>query len=206
MNTLFDLTFQQLFYRLAAAAITIGVHGYLIGLAARLFGDRGPTYDGRVTLNPLQHVEPVGGLAFLIFRLGWIRPVTIDPAQLRGGRGGLVVVAAGTLLVTLLLAFVPWLLRPLVWQSLAGTFVGFVLVGFLETLTAILVGFVALNWLPIPPLTGGYLLQAIAPRAYAHIVARSWIPGLMVAALVFLGPLADGIAPVRALMESWVMR
>ena len=52
-------------------------------------GDPGPRHDGRLTFNPFAHLDILGGISAVLFSVGWIKPIAIDPAELRPGRAGL---------------------------------------------------------------------------------------------------------------------
>jgi hypothetical protein len=75
--------------------LIVGVHGaaWWLGTACAL-GDQGPRYDGRLKLSPLAHIDLLGFASGVLFAVGWIKPVAIDPKALRIGRMGLVVVVA----------------------------------------------------------------------------------------------------------------
>src|SRR5262249_38132215 len=91
-----DYSLQQLVLRLVAMVFLAAVHGLAVAGAACALGDPGPRYDGRLTPHPLSHLDVLGTLAG-VFSAGWIKPIAIDPAELRTGRVGLVlVVLAGT--------------------------------------------------------------------------------------------------------------
>ena len=82
---MFDLTLAGLLTRLVVLLPIIAVHGFFLCLAARLLGDDGPSQDGRLTLNPLVHLDMLGALAFLAFGVGWITPLKLTPSALKGG-------------------------------------------------------------------------------------------------------------------------
>ncbi|WP_290686651.1 MULTISPECIES: hypothetical protein [unclassified Haematobacter] len=87
----------------SAGLVIAGLHGFFLALAARILGDPGPEYDGRLTVSPLVHVDIFALLGFVFAQLGWIRPMDIRTRDLRGGIfGGVAVVLialAGTWIV-----------------------------------------------------------------------------------------------------------
>src|SRR5258708_22939023 len=89
-----DLTLQQLVLRLIAYVFIAAVHGLAVAAVAVAMGDQGPRYDGRLRLNPLAHLDIIGTASGALFSVGWIRPIAIDPLELRLGRIGLAVVDA----------------------------------------------------------------------------------------------------------------
>src|SRR5258708_35300327 len=91
-----DLTLQQLVLRLIAYVFIAAVHGLAVAAVAVAMGDQGPRYDGRLRLNPLAHLDIIGTASGALFSVGWIRPIAIDPLELRLGRIGLAgLVSAG---------------------------------------------------------------------------------------------------------------
>ncbi len=86
-----DFTLQQLVLRLCALVFIAGVHGASVAGLACALGDQGPRYDRRLRLNPLVHLDLLGTVSGVLFLAGWMKPIAIDPAELRQGRIGLVV-------------------------------------------------------------------------------------------------------------------
>lgn len=199
---MFDLPFWQIAMRVLAAVVIFTCHGAALALFARLLGDRGPQYDGRLTLNPFAHVEPFGTLAAVAARGGWARPMAIDANALRAGRAGLVICALAALAVTLALAHGAIALRPLVlaWWPAATSPQAFAWIGTFADLS---VWFVIFNLAPLPPLTGGLLLAALLPALHRRLWAQvQWI-GVGLAALLALtrgGGVHSALQPLARLI------
>jgi Zn-dependent protease len=143
-----DLTLQHVVLRIVAALLIVAVHGFAVAGISCLLGDPGPRHDGRLGLSPWRHADPIGGLLLVFFTLGWIRPIAVDPGQLRSGRIGLVAVVAGASGATLLLAILPRLMRPFVLNLLPDTASATFFI-FVETLGQLCVSFTLFNLLPI---------------------------------------------------------
>lgn len=201
---MFDLSFWQILMRVIAAIVIFTCHGAALALFAQLLGDRGPRHDGRLTLSPFAHVGPFGTLAAVTARAGWIRPMQIDAQQLRFGRVGLVICAAGALCLTLALAHLAIAARPFViawWPAQSSIYV-FAWMGILADLS---VWFVIFNLLPFPPLTGGLVLAALLPALHRRLLEHvQWISVALAALLTVtrggwihtvLQPLARILAP-----------
>lgn len=157
-----DLTLQQVVLRIVAVLLIAAVHGFAVAAAATAMGDQGPRYDDRLTVNPLRHVDVIGGVLAVLFGFGWIRPIAVDPRTLRPGRAGLVAVVASGFCGTMLLAALLRLVRPSMVNLLPDTASATFFV-FVETLGQLCVSFAVFNLLPLPPLTGQHWLVAIRP-------------------------------------------
>jgi Zn-dependent protease len=178
------LSLQEFLFRLFALLVVAAAHGFAVAAIARLLGDRGPGYDGRLTLNPFAHLDLLGALGLLIYQLGWTKPVIIDPTQLRGARWGLVIVALGGLIGVLLLALAFWHARRPVFLISDSA----VLVSLLGEVADMALWFAPLNMLPIPPLACGLLLQAATPKLH-RVLSANWILLALLLAITFVSGL-----------------
>jgi len=201
-----DLTGQQVLFRIASLLLILATHGYAIALLARLMGDPGPGYDGRRTFNPLQHLEPIGALAMILFRVGWLKPMAIDPALLRGGRWGLFVIVFGSLAVTLAIAELLWLIRPWLLTTFSGTSAVQTLVLMSENAARLSVVFVVVNLIPLPPLTAGLLLRGFAPRLHVGLTARTLLPAFAFGVVLFAADRADILDPATRAISDLFLR
>jgi Zn-dependent protease len=200
---LIDFSLQQLVLRLCALLFIVAVHGLAVAAAAVALGDPGPRQDGRLTLNPFAHLDILGGISALLFSVGWIRPIAVDPAKLRPGRAGLAFAVIAGAAATLLGALALRLLRPLVLPLLPDTAsaLAFALIDMTGKLS---VWFALLNLLPLPPLTGSHLLMIAMPQwgdwiaklqpfaavLLAVLAATGWVTGLLAPAYrVLAGPI-----------------
>jgi Zn-dependent protease len=170
---------QQIAAWVLPVLFAITVHETAHGWVARRLGDKTAEMLGRLTLNPLKHIDPVGtilvpGLMLLTvgFALGWAKPVPVDwrnfkhPKQdmawvaVAGPLSNLLMGLAWALLVRIAIALPEdnWVKMPLLFMGVAGIYINVILM--------------ALNLLPLPPLDGGRVLTGILPPAYAYRFAR----------------------------------
>jgi len=175
--------------------LAITLHEAAHGYVAKLFGDRTAEMLGRVTLNPIKHIDLVGtilvpGLMVLLkvpFVFGWAKPVPVNFGNLRHPKRDMIWVAAAGPGSNLLQA-VAWalVLVALVGVGSLGSagFAKMAAVGVLVNLV-----FFALNLLPIPPLDGGRILVGLLPGPASAVVSRIEPFGLF----VILGLLATGL-------------
>lgn len=153
------------------AALTF--HEFCHGLAAKLQGDDTAERMGRLTLNPIAHIDPIGFLAVLIAGFGWAKPVPYNPYNLRNQKWGPVLVAVAGPAAN----FVLFLISGLAYRGLlaAGLMAEpSALATFLGALMGVNVVLFAFNLIPIPPLDGSkFLLMALQSPKYARI--RFWL-------------------------------
>ena len=137
--------------------VGITVHEFAHAWVANKFGDPTAKMEGRVSLNPLAHLDPVGTIMFLIIGFGWGKPVPTNPHYLRHRQDELKVAIAGivaNLLVATLLAI------PLRIAMLKGIIIDSEpLLAFLKKIVEINVLLAAFNILPIPPLDGSHFIE-----------------------------------------------
>lgn len=184
------------------AAIT--VHEYAHGLAADQLGDPTPRRSGRLTLNPLAHLDPLGTLALVLTRMiGWAKPVPVDARYFQDPQRGMLLVALAGPLANLLcatafsglykllisslgrplLAVIPWVARePLLDILVLGVQLNLVLACF--------------NMLPIPPLDGSNVVMGLLPRRLAVSYMRLGRYGMVIVVILALsGVLGRLIGP-----------
>ena len=182
--------------------LAITFHEAMHGYAAYRLGDPTAKLQGRLTLNPIAHIDPVGSvivpaILFLTrapFLFGWAKPVPVNFFRLRNPKQDMIWVAAAGPLTNLSLAAVSGIFYQLVLllaQALppsAYTFLGF-FKGMAEFSVAINVLLALFNLIPIPPLDGGRILVGVLPREQAALVSRLEPYGmLIVVGLIFINP------------------
>ncbi len=153
-------------------ALLIGLIGHELAHAAVAVarGDQTPRIDGRLSLNPSHHLDPLGTIAILLIGFGWAKPVRINPFRMRGRYDAAVVALAGPL-ANLVMAFV--LAIPIKVALLAGSFdsswppwrLG-------QTAFILNVVLAVFNLLPIPPLDGYNFLSSVFRRPFPEFFSR----------------------------------
>src|SRR5690606_27444140 len=124
-----------------------------VAATARSLGDRGPAHDGRTSLNPLTHLDPLGVLALIFYRVGWVRAVAIDLRETKRPRLAAAVILFASVVAMVALGVITIMLRPLAVSQLGLT--AALNINALLTTTAeaaIATGIIGL--LPFPPLIG----------------------------------------------------
>ena len=180
LNNIFEILWS-----LPAVLIAITVHEYAHGLVAYLNGDRTAQLAGRLTLNPLAHLDPVGTLMLILFRFGWAKPVPVNYNNLNNPKKDMILVSlAGPVsnvliafLFALLVRFNNMVLQNIISANLSSipqllmTFIkGWFI--FLQTGVIINLALAIFNLIPIPPLDGHHIMLGILPREWALQYAK----------------------------------
>ena len=160
---------QYVLFTLIAFALVFSLtfHEYGHGKVASLIGDDTAERAGRLTLNPIPHIDPLGLLMVLLIGIGYAKPVPADPRKFNTPWGTLLVAAAGPGM-NLLLAFVTINLYMLGLRAGLGFFQTEVAQVFFYYLPVINMLLMLFNLLPIGPLDGSYILPYLLPRELAR--------------------------------------
>ncbi len=155
---------SSIIYVAPAALLAISVHEMAHGLVSDRLGDPTPRMDGRLSLNPLHHLDLWGTLCLIVFHFGWAKPVRVNAAYYRDKRMGMILVSLAGPGSNFLLAFVSMFLFGLT-QYKELNFLGiWSLPLFLYYLTMLNIGLGLFNLIPIPPLDGSNVLMEIFPQ------------------------------------------
>ena len=188
-----DISIERLLAGIIALMVGLTFHEFSHALLADQLGDRGPRAMGRLTLNPIPHIDPIGALMLVVAGFGWAKPVMVNPAALRDGRRGMAIVAFAGPVANVVVAIgfaVVFRVMDLVGFE-QGFFVR--LVALIVQLNILLAIF---NLIPIPPLDGYNVLLAFLPPRQAMVV-RQYAPyGVIVLLLLVFLP----GSPLRALL------
>jgi len=163
---MFDFNIMQIVAGLPGLILAMTVHEYAHARVAVMLGDFTPRLMGRLTLNPIAHIDPIGLLCLFLVHFGWAKPVSINPCNFRNPRRDDVLVSLAGPASNLCLAFLT-----LVFMLAYAKFVGHMTDGTYLVFRLIIeynIGFAIFNMLPIPPLDGSHVLSQILPRELAY--------------------------------------
>jgi Zn-dependent protease len=188
-----------LLFSIAAFLVAITVHEFSHALAAMSQGDVTAKELGRLSLNPIRHLDPMGTVLLLImlvsnFGIGWGKPVPVNPANLRNGRQSMALVSVAGVVANLLTAVVCGLILRNSGQLQLSAGAPLVLFRFLNALIAISLGLALFNLLPIFPLDGFNVAVNVLPKAAGSKLAQygHWGPGILML-LIFLPQFIPGM-------------
>lgn len=171
-------TFLRLTVLVIFALLTaITIHEFSHSLIASVLGDQTSRRLGRLSLNPVKHLDPSGTVMLLVVGFGWGKPVPVDHHQLRGPLGMTLVAAAGPLsnLALAFLVAIPIKMGLLGWSGLSLARQNYVLTGGLREALSDITGMViffnlllaVFNLLPLAPLDGSKVVGGLIPRSWA---------------------------------------
>ncbi len=173
--------------------ISLTVHEFSHGYASYLLGDNTARNYGRLTLNPLKHLDPMGALCMLLFGFGWAKPCPVNPRYYKHPRSGMAITAAAGPLSNIILAFLNVLffnLFSLIPVSDSGFGATVIAVGctFFYLMAEMNVYLAVFNLLPIPPLDGSRVAFIFLPtKAYFGVMKYERYIMIAMFALLWLG-------------------
>lgn len=176
--------------------VAFPLHECAHGWTASLLGDKTAEESGRLTLNPIAHIDPMGALAMLLFGIGWAKPVPVNPSRCTKvkPKAAMALTAAAGPLSNLLLAFIVKIIYKAVLYSNAEILLTgkesmyLYLVIALDEIVYLNIYLAIFNLLPIPPFDGSRLFLAFLPtKLYFKVMRYERIIMIAILVLLFLG-------------------
>lgn len=195
MTLLFSGNMQQTIYtlviRLMVALVALPIHEYAHAYAAYKMGDNTAARTGRLTLNPLAHLDPFGFVTMVFIGFGWAKPVQINPLNFENPKKGMMLSALAGPLSNIGLAFLSMALYKLtaipMYLGITGAFLSTIQT-FLWLMIAININLAVFNFIPIYPLDGSRIATYFLPRKiYTKIMQYQNIIFIVFVAALFLG-------------------
>jgi Zn-dependent protease len=184
--------------------LALTIHEFAHGWVAYRLGDPTAKLAGRLTLNPLRHLDPIGTIAFFLIKIGWAKPVPVNAAYFKNPRKDMLWVALAGPMTNLAMAVISAVATKVVWLLMEILPASPVVNALFVPLNAMLIASVWINlvlcifnFLPIPPLDGSRILSGILPpdlaRSFAGVERYGFI---LILVLAFSGILAKVILPI----------
>lgn len=203
---------QQLAIMAVPVLMAITFHEVAHGYVAYLLGDPTAKTAGRLTLNPIKHLDPIGTLALFLVKVGWAKPVPINPRYFQNPRQGLIWVSLAGPVTNFILAIAFAMafhaLAALYGHMPQGQAMGAVepLAYMCQAGVLVNLGLGLFNLLPIPPLDGSNILAGLLPPHLAQTYMQSSKYGFIILIVLFLtGAVHKVIVPVLYTMASWLL-
>lgn len=194
----------DMIYAIPGLLIAMTVHEWAHAKVADNLGDYTPRMQGRLTLNPISHIDPIGLIMLFFAQIGWAKPVPINPNNFSNYRNGVMQVSLAGPLSNLIVALVATVLFALTFKYNMSTHW---LTAILQLIIIYNVNFAIFNLVPIPPLDGSKVLLSLLPGEMAYkyetsIIARYSF--ILLILLVFTGILGFIIRPISGLIISFL--
>ncbi|MDD2351977.1 MAG: site-2 protease family protein [Candidatus Caldatribacteriota bacterium] len=201
----------EIIWSIPAVLIAITFHEYAHGFAAYYYGDPTAKLAGRLTLNPIAHLDPIGTIMLIMFRIGWAKPVPVNYGNLRNPRKDMIKVSLAGPISNILIAFLfsiiyrinNLFLQNIIYSAL-GNIPNLVLtlirgwIIFLQTGILINLVLAFFNLIPVPPLDGHHIAIGILPIKWAKIYSKinSTYGMLILLMLIWTGIIGKVIFPI----------
>ncbi len=186
----------------AVIFFTLPVHEWAHGFVATKLGDPTPRYQGRLSLNPLKHIDYVGALCILLVGVGWAKPVQVDMRYFKNPKRDMAITAAAGPLMNLLVSFVLLLIYNFISVFTAmPALVAYIVLYFV----LININLAVFNLIPIPPFDGSRILSAFLPdRIYYKLMQYERIIFVIVLAFLFFGAGSGIVSYVSAKVFNFI--
>lgn len=189
------------FMRLAIVLFAICVHETAHGFAAYKLGDPTAKYDGRLSLNPLKHIDPIGALCMFFFGFGWAKPVMINPNYFKKLKRDSALTALAGPVSNLILAYIATLLYVHVLPLVPNPYFAM----FVRLFLFINIGLAIFNLIPVPPLDGSKIFLSLLPHRIYYEIMRYERYGFIVLAVALYLKVLDPILSIGANGIIWLL-
>lgn len=191
----------DLLYIIPGIIIAISFHEYAHARMAYAMGDDTAKRYGRMTVNPMSHIDPIGLMMLVVARFGWAKPVPVNESNFKNRKMGSILVSIAGVSMNILIALLAFLILHFTRDILPGY--EFRMVMF--NVASINVSFAAFNLLPIPPLDGSKILVTLLPAKHRYIVYKYENYGTIVMLLLILtGTLGIILNPVINIILNFI--
>ncbi|MGL5269913.1 MAG: site-2 protease family protein [Selenomonadaceae bacterium] len=185
----------DMIFAIPGLLLAMTIHEYAHARVAVAMGDFTPRMTGRLTLNPVAHIDPIGLLMLFFAQFGWAKPVMINARNFKDWRKGELYVSLAGPAANLVTAFIALLLLAAVGGQAVWLY------NVLKLIVLYNINFAVFNMIPLPPLDGSKVLMSFLPGEWAYKLAGiERYSFLILIVLVFTNVLGMIIFPIRAIL------
>lgn len=194
-----DYIIQKIIYVAPAVLIALSLHEFAHGWASYMLGDPTPKAQGRISLNPLHHLDLVGTLLLFFVGFGWAKPVQVDSRYYENPKSDMVKVALAGPIMNFIVAFIAIFIFEILYKLNIGInlLTGYILL-LLQYIAIINIGLGIFNLIPIPPLDGSKVLMAVLPpQSYFSYMKYEQFGMIILIMFIYLGAFDGFLTTVR---------
>lgn len=186
---------------LPAVLIAISFHEFAHAAAAYAMGDPTAKNEGRLSVNPAKHIDPIGLLMLMIARFGWAKPVPVNENNFKNRTMGSLLVSIAGIGMNILIAIVAFIILHFT-QNLFQNYAYFEV---MSSIIRINIAFAAFNLLPVPPLDGSKILVTLLPSKYRYMVYKYENYGTVILILLLItGTLGIVLNPIVNVIIAFI--
>ncbi|MEE1061762.1 MAG: site-2 protease family protein [Ruminococcus sp.] len=187
--------------------LILPLHEWAHAFTASLLGDKAIKQRGRLSLNPIDHIDPMGVIFMFVFGYGWAKPVPIDPRNFKNPKVGMAISAAAGPISNILAALVGFLiLYPVVLFAPSTEIINYVEM-FLQFYITCNISLAVFNLVPFPPLDGSKILFAFLPdKAVNFFYKYQQVFYIALFALVYIGILDVPLSFASNALWNWLSK
>ncbi|MCL2216739.1 MAG: site-2 protease family protein [Defluviitaleaceae bacterium] len=200
-----NTSIREMMLLLPALIIAFTIHELCHGLAAYALGDSTAKKDGRLSLNPIRHIDPLGLLFIMLVGFGWAKPVIINPANLKNPKVDMALIAFSGPLSNFIMAFLSLLIAYPLFILAPGLPMYVVNVIFTFARINIVLGI--FNMLPVPPLDGSKVIAGLLPDSVYRSLPPAGNYGMLLLLILMLtGVTSTVIFPIiNTVFEAFIL-
>ncbi len=200
-----DIKVSEILIRIPVLLLALSVHEFAHGFAAYCLGDSTAKRDGRLSLNPLRHIDPLGFLCMLVFRFGWAKPVMVGANNFKSPKYDMAITALAGPLSNFLLGFVAiFACYPLI-QHYTDTGIMFYVISFFVELCQMNIILGIFNMIPFPPLDGSKVFGVLLPNtAYFRFISGGRFGMIILLVLIYTNAFSRWLSPaIQGMFEFY---
>ena len=188
---MFDFSIMGLVAGLPGLLLALVLHEYAHARVAVAMGDFTPKITGRLTLNPVAHIDIIGLIMLLVAHFGWAKPVMVNPRNFKDMRRGNILVALAGPMANFITAFIAMFVYMLLCKLNMGMSLGVKTV--LSMIVLFNINFGIFNLIPLPPLDGSKILLEFLPNEYAYKYMGLERYSFIILIVLIMTPVLSGI-------------